>query len=43
MKLRGDLWDAGANREAITNKQLNLQVEINTTHDNLRDFITYSQ
>ena len=39
MKLRGDLWDAGANREAITNKQLNLQVEINTTHDNLREIL----
>lgn len=39
MKLRGDLWDAGADRGKITEKQLNLQVEINTIHENLREIL----
>ena len=39
MKLRGDLWDAGADRAAIIEKQLHLQVEINTTHENLREIL----
>ncbi|MFP5436342.1 MAG: FUSC family membrane protein [Bacteroidia bacterium] len=43
MKLRGDLWDAGADREAIISKQLHLQVEINTTHDNLREILMRSR
>lgn len=43
MKLRGDLWDAGADREAIVSKQLHLQVEINTTHDNLREILMRSR
>jgi uncharacterized membrane protein (TIGR01666 family) len=42
MKLRGDLWDANADREAITGKQLHLQVEINTTHENLREVLIRS-
>lgn len=39
MKLRGDLWDTDANREKIIEKQLNLQVEINTIHENLREVL----
>lgn len=39
MKLRGDLWDADADRAAIVEKQLNLQVEINLTHENLREVL----
>lgn len=39
MKLRGDLWDAGADRSKIIEKQLNLQVEINTIHENLREIL----
>lgn len=39
MKLRGDLWNAGADREAIIEKQLHLQVEINATHENLREIL----
>lgn len=39
MKLRGDLWNADANRGAIVEKQLNLQVDINATHENLREIL----
>lgn len=39
MKLRGDLWNVDANRAAIVEKQLHLQVEINTTHENLREIL----
>jgi uncharacterized membrane protein YccC len=39
MKLRGDLWDAEADRGSIIEKQLNLQVEINTIHENLREIL----
>ncbi len=39
LKLRGDLWSADANREKIVEKQLHLQVELNTIHDNLREII----
>lgn len=39
MKLRGDLWNADADRAAIIEKQLNLQVEINLTHENLREVL----
>lgn len=39
MKLRGDLWDKDADRAAIVEKQLNLQVEINATHENLREIL----
>ena len=39
MKLRGDLWNADADRSSIVEKQLNLQVEINTTHENLREIL----
>ncbi len=39
MKLRGDLWDADADRTKIIEKQLYLQVEINTIHENLREIL----
>ena len=39
MKLRGDLWNADADRGSIVEKQLHLQVEINTTHENLREVL----
>ncbi|MFD2601431.1 FUSC family protein [Flavobacterium suzhouense] len=39
MKLRGDLWNTDANRAAIVEKQLNLQVEINLNHENLREIL----
>lgn len=39
MKLRGDLWNANADRAKITEKQLYLQVEINTIHENLREIL----
>jgi uncharacterized membrane protein (TIGR01666 family) len=39
MKLRGDLWNAGADRAKIIEKQLHLQVEINTIHENLREIL----
>lgn len=39
LKLRGDLWNVDADRSAITEKQLELQVEINTIHENIREFL----
>jgi len=39
MKLRGDLWNVDADRASIIEKQLHLQVEINTTHENLREIL----
>jgi uncharacterized membrane protein (TIGR01666 family) len=39
MKLRGDLWNNGIDRAAIIKKQLNLQVEINQAHENLREVL----
>jgi len=39
MKLRGDLWNTDANRAAIVEKQLHLQVNINLTHENLREIL----
>lgn len=43
MKLRGDLWNADADRAKIVEKQLNLQVEINLTHENLREVLMRSR
>jgi uncharacterized membrane protein (TIGR01666 family) len=43
MKLRGDLWDIDADRAAIVEKQLHLQVEINLTHENLREVLMRNQ
>ncbi|WP_306354363.1 FUSC family membrane protein [Flavobacterium sp. MFBS3-15] len=39
MKLRGHLWDADADRASIVEEQLKLQVEINATHENLREIL----
>jgi uncharacterized membrane protein (TIGR01666 family) len=39
MKLRGDLWNPDANRSKIIEKQLHLQVELNATHENLREIL----
>ena len=39
LKLRGDLWNPNASRESIIKKQLLLQVELNTTHENLREIL----
>jgi uncharacterized membrane protein (TIGR01666 family) len=39
MKLRGDLWNPIADKKKIIEKQLELQVEINTIHENLREIL----
>ncbi|MGX7668351.1 FUSC family membrane protein [Flavobacterium pedocola] len=39
LKLRGDLWNADADRAQIIEKQLELQVEINTIHENIREYL----
>lgn len=39
MKLRGDLWNPDAYRDKIIEKQLHLQVELNTIHENLREIL----
>jgi uncharacterized membrane protein (TIGR01666 family) len=39
MKLRGDLWNADADRAGIVEKQLHMQVDINLTHENLREIL----
>lgn len=39
LKQRGHLWDIDANREKIIEKQLYLQVELNTKHENLREVL----
>lgn len=39
LKLRGDLWNADADRQKIIEKQLHLQVELNLIHENLREII----
>lgn len=39
MKLRGDLWNVDSQREKIIEKQLYLQVELNTIHENLREIL----
>lgn len=39
MKERGHLWDIDADTEKITEKQLFLQVEINTCHENIREVL----
>ncbi|WP_177735369.1 MULTISPECIES: FUSC family membrane protein [Flavobacterium] len=43
LKLRGDLWNIDANKSKIIEKQLHLQVEINTIHENLREFLIGAQ
>ncbi|WP_264557971.1 YccS/YhfK family membrane protein [Flavobacterium sp. N1718] len=39
MKYRGDLWTLGADRDTILERQLHLQVELNTIHENLREIL----
>jgi len=39
LKLRGDLWDAKKPREKIIKGQLLLQVDLNTTHENIREIL----
>lgn len=39
LKFRGDLWDKDANRNKIIEKQLNLQVELNAIHENIREVL----
>ena len=42
LKLRGDLWIVNADRKSIIDKQLNLQVELNTIHENIREVLIRS-
>jgi uncharacterized membrane protein (TIGR01666 family) len=42
LKLRGDLWTLNADKKAITEKQLHLQVELNTIHQNIREVLISS-
>ncbi len=37
LKLRADLWTIGIDRQIIVEKQLRLQVELNTIHENIRE------
>lgn len=39
LKLRGDLWNPDADKKAIIEKQLYLQVEINEIHQNIREVL----
>ena len=39
LKLRGDLWDTEAPRESIIKSQLLLQVQLNETHENIREIL----
>ena len=39
LKLRGDLWTLNADKKSIIEKQLHLQVEINTIHQNIREVL----
>ncbi|MGG7035452.1 MAG: FUSC family membrane protein [Flavobacterium sp.] len=39
LKLRGDLWNPDADKSAIIEKQLRLQVEINEIHQNIREVL----
>lgn len=42
LKLRGDLWTIGADRTSIIEKQLHLQVELNSLHETLRSILIYN-
>lgn len=42
LKLRGDLWTLNADKKAIIEKQLNLQVVLNTIHQNIREVLINS-
>ncbi|TDE07603.1 FUSC family protein [Flavobacterium sandaracinum] len=39
LKLRGDLWTLNADKKSIIEKQLHLQVELNTIHQNIREVL----
>ena len=39
LKLRGDLWTIAADKKAIIEKQLHLQVELNTIRQNIREVL----
>lgn len=39
LKLRGDLWELNSDRKEITKKQLELQVELNNRHENIREIL----
>jgi len=39
LKLRGDLWEINSDRKEITKKQLDLQVQLNTIHENIREIL----
>ena len=39
LKLRGDLWVSTADKKAIIEKQLHLQVELNAIHENIRQVL----
>lgn len=39
LKLRGDLWELNSDRKEITRKQLILQVQLNTIHENIREIL----
>lgn len=39
LKLRGDLWTFSADKKAIIEKQLHLQVELNTIRQNIREVL----
>lgn len=39
LKLRGDLWNPFADKKAIIEKQLHLQVELNEIHQNIREVL----
>ncbi|MEL1255528.1 FUSC family membrane protein [Flavobacterium sp. DGU38] len=43
LKLRGDLWSPEANRKTIIEKQLNIQVELNQIHEDLRKVLIGNQ
>jgi uncharacterized membrane protein (TIGR01666 family) len=42
LKLRGDLWTVNADKKAIIEKQLHLQVELNTIRQNIREVLISS-
>lgn len=43
LKLRGDLWSPEANRKTIIEKQLEVQVELNLIHEDLRKVLIGNQ
>lgn len=42
LKLRGDLWTLNSDKKSIIEKQLHLQVELNTIHQNIREVLISS-